>query len=147
MNVKLICVLTALSGLVASGAQAADSKADKRDCVFARAPQSWRVLDQKHLVVWAPTQKDAYLIELMAPLQDIQFSETLAFIDGDHNGMICGDGGDQIAVPNSKVSSWPATIISMHHLNDDELKALGEQYHLQLGPKPQVKTHDKQAHE
>jgi hypothetical protein len=148
MNAKLIAAVVLLGGMFATGSQAADNKPkDHHDCVFARTPQSWRVLDDTHLVIWAPTQKDAYLLELMTPLQDLNFTAKLAFIDRDNNGMICGDGSDQIAVPDSTGPSWPARIIAMHHLDNDELQALSEQYKVQLSPKPQTKQHDKQAHD
>jgi len=148
MNAKLIAAAMLLGGMLATSSQAADNKTkNHHDCVFARTPQSWRVLDDTHLVIWAPTRKDAYLLELMTPLQDLNFTEKLAFIDRDRNGMICGDGDDQIAVPDSSLASWPARIVSLHHLDDDELKALSEQYKVELVPKPKAKQHDKQAHD
>jgi hypothetical protein len=69
---------------------------------------------------------------LFAPVQDLNFTETLAFIDKDRNGMICGNGSDQIAVPNSSAGSWPTLISSMRRLDEAELISLGEKYKMKL---------------
>lgn len=153
MNTKIATLLALAASLIIGSAYAADSdsanKNKRGDCLFARQPQSWRVLDQQQLIVWGPSQKDAYLVKLFSPVQDLRFTETLAFIDDDHNGMICGDGGDKIAVPGSKISSFPTIIASMRRVDDAELVALGEQYKMKLvsdKKAQEIKSHDKQIH-
>jgi hypothetical protein len=139
------------AGVLTTSAQAAeaDKEARKRECLFTNQPQRWTVLDQQQLVVWGPSSKDAYLMKLFAPISDLRFTETLAFIDDDHNGMICGSG-DKLAVPNSRVSSFPTPIASVQRVDDAELMALGEQYKVKLlsdKKAAELKAHDKHAHE
>lgn len=143
----LIVMASAASSVHA--AEAADSKAG-RACLFASQPSSWQVLDRQHLVLWGPTQRDAYLVTLFAPVTDLAFAETLAFIDGDHNGMICGGVGDEIKVPSTTIPSFPTAITSMRKVDDAELVKLGEQYKVKLLSDKkikEVKAHDKQIPE
>jgi hypothetical protein len=140
------------ASMLAANVQAADADKDKHrnDCLFTSQPQRWTVLDQQQLVVWGPSSKDAYLMKLFAPISDLRFTETLAFIDDDHNGMICSGGGDKLAVPNSRASSIPTPISSVRRVDDAELMALGEQYKVKLLSDKKIqelKQHDKQAHE
>ena len=144
MNMKLIAALAVASSLFANPLLAAETNNSARDCLFASQPQSWRVLDQQQLVLWGPSSKDAYLVKLFASVQDLRFTETLAFIDDNHDGMICE--GDQIAVPGSKISTFPTTITSMRKVDEAELTALGEQYKMKLVTNP-TKQHDKQVHD
>ncbi len=149
MNARHSLLLVLAAGLLTGNTQAADTSTRSRDCLFTSQPQSWRVLDQQQLVIWGPSQKDAYLVKLFAPVQDLRFTESLAFIDDDHNGMICGDGGDKIAIPDSKVSSFPTIISSMRKVDEAELLALGEQYKVKLisvKKALELKSHDKQIH-
>jgi hypothetical protein len=112
------------------------------------ATQSWLYRSKS----WSSgsVEKDAYLVTLFSPVSDLHFTETLAFIDGDHNGMICGDGGDKISIPGSSISSFPTLIKSMRKVDDAELVALGEKYKMKLISDKRaqaVKSHDKQIHE
>lgn len=144
MKQKILGVVM-LSGAIALSAQAADTKpAARRACVYAQLPDSWRVLDSQHLVIWAPGRQ-AYVLELMTPLPDLPSAQTLAFNDDDHDGQICS--GDKLSVPGPGGLSSSTFIAAMHHADDDELRALSEQYHVRLLPKSKDKPHDKQAHE
>lgn len=148
MKIRTAILLTC-AGLLSHSTYATDA-AKERDCLFVSQTQNWRVLDSQQLILWGPSQKVAYLVKLFAPVSDLPFSEALAFIDDDHDGMICGNGGDKIAVPNSPTSSFPTTITSMRKVDDAELLALGEKYKMKLisDKKAQaVKSHDKQIHE
>lgn len=128
-----------------SASSSASSEAKPgNDCVFSRTPSDWRVLDDRHLILWAPSRKDAYLVELFSPLPGLPFAETVGFVDDDNNGMICGYGGDKVTTPDSSASTWPSTIQSMRRVDEAELIALGEKYKVKLvNP---VKKHDKKIH-
>lgn len=146
MSAKILlslCVLSATSCAFAAD-DAAKPKANANECLFSTTVRDWRALDTRHLVIWGPGTRDAYLVETMSPVNDMRFTENMAFIDGDHNGMICGRGGDQIAVPNSK-SSIPTFISSMKRLDDAGLQAVGEQYKVQLTPRKKANAQDKSA--
>lgn len=124
----------ALCSLLGGHANADDAKKSKdNECLFSTTVRDWRALDTRHLVIWGPGSKDAYLVETMSPVQDMRFTENMAFIDGDHNGMICGRG-DQVAVPGSKISI-PTFINSVKKLSDEDIKAVEAQYKVQLGPR------------
>ncbi len=144
-------VLLAIAGLLSGSVHATDADTRKgRECLFARQPSDWKVLDNQTLILWGPTQKDAYLVKLFAPVSEMRFAMTLAVIDDDHNGMICGDSTDKIAVPNTPVTSLPTNITSMRKVDDAELVALGEKYKVKLisdKRAQEVKSHDKQIHE
>ncbi len=155
MKTTTAALLVLAAGVCADAVYAADAGSSSsnssrgRDCLFARHSHSWRVLDRQHLILWGASQKDAYLVTLFTPLHDLSFAESLAFIDGDHNGMICGDSFDKIAVPDSKVTSFPSDISSMRKVDQAELLALGEQYKVKLVSEPkaqELKRHDKKAH-
>ncbi len=153
MNKLNTAALLALAGLLSmGGSHAGDAEPPKergRDCLFASQPSSWRVLDKQTLILWGPSQRDAYLVKLFSPVPDMKFSVTLAVIDGDRNGMICGGSTDKITVPDA-ISSFPANIDSMRKVDDAELLALGEQYKMKLisdKRAEEVKKHDKHIHE
>lgn len=119
-----------------------------RDCLFATQPSRWAVLDQKNLVVWGPGRQ-AYEVSLFFPLPELPFSESLAFIDGDHNGMICGDSFDKIAIPNQPTANIPSSIESMRRVDDAQLLALAEKYQVKLLSDKQIaelKERNKKAH-
>lgn len=151
---NLIAALILLGAAsTASGAESANKAANKakegRDCMFSSQLSSWTVLDDQQLVVWGSGQHDAYLIKLFAPEHELRFAETLAVIDHDHNGLICGDGGDRLTVPGSITMSLPAIISSMRRVDDAELLALSEKYKVKLLSKKKIealKEHDKQIH-
>lgn len=151
MKIRAAVLLTVAGSLTAGGSWAGDAETTKekgRDCLFASQPSSWKVLDKQTLILWGPSQRDAYLVKLFSPVSDMRFSETLAVIDGDKNGMICGGSTDKITVPNA-VASFPANIDSMRKVDDAELVALGEQYNTKLISDKRaqaVKDHDKQIH-
>lgn len=145
MNIMLTTALTLARvmglGLIAAAAQAEAAIAAKSDheCVFTVQSKHWRVLDKEQIVLFAPSQKDAYLVTLFAPLNDLPFTISLAFIDSDRNGMICGNSNDKIAVPDSHTGSWPTSIKSMTRLDEADLLALGEKYKVKLLPAKRLK--------
>jgi hypothetical protein len=142
----MTAIVLGLSALISSAhAAPVDKEPRGHDCLFASQPDNWHVLDRQHLVLWGSSQKEAYLLTLFAPLQDLNFAETLAFIDTDHDGMICD--GDKIAVAHSGMNRFPATISSMRKVSQAELVTLGEQYKVKLLSDKkiqQIKDHDKQ---
>lgn len=129
-----------LGGTLAIPAMAADkakeAKASGKECLFSTTVRDWRPLDSEHMVIWGPSRKDAYLVTLMGRVVDLPFSENVAFIDGDHDGMICGNGGDKVAVPGP-TQGLPTFIKSMQHLDEAGLQAVGEQYKVKLTRKKQ----------
>ena len=126
-------VLTAAGISIGASANASTSThAGKNDCVFTSAIHDFRPLDRNKMVIWGPGRK-AYLVELSMPLPELKFANRLAFVDRDHNGMLCGYGMDRIIVADSTVAfRTPTTILGMQRLDDAGLAQLEEQYDVRL---------------
>jgi hypothetical protein len=86
--------LLALAALAASGLRqhraashpAAAPLPGTDACVFIRKVYDWVVIDASTLIVYAPLRKDAYLLKLFAPVQELDFKQRVGFEDSDHNG-------------------------------------------------------------
>jgi hypothetical protein len=113
---------------------AKETHADRNECVFVRSIYDFKPLDRNHLIIWAPTRRNAYLVQLGFPLPELQFAQRLAIVDRDHNGMLCGFGMDRIVVADS-VFRQPSTILGMTRLDSVRIAQLEAQYDVQLAPK------------
>jgi hypothetical protein len=118
----------------ASAAEGAAKKDDNR-CIFAGTIDNWRGLDSRNLVIWAPNSKVAYHVTLGFALTDLKSTETLAVVDGNGDGRLCGFGMDQLVVTSGPYPE-KATITGMTLLDDAGLAELGEKYKVNLAPKP-----------
>lgn len=58
-------------------------------CIFTVNLFDWRVLDDSSLIVYAPGQRQPYLLRLFTPVLDLPFQETLGFEGVEHNGRLC----------------------------------------------------------
>jgi hypothetical protein len=109
------------------------SHAGKNECVFARTINDFKVLDRNKMIIWAPTRSRAYLVELSMPMPELKFANTIAFVDRNHDGMLCGYGMDRIvAVDSGPGFRTPATVMGMKRLNDTDLAQLEQQYDVRL---------------
>lgn len=141
MNYHLVfLLLTATSAASAQMLSAASLQSPNKACMYTTQPQSWRVLDSQHLVLWGTSQQDIYLVTLFTPISDLRSNEVLAFIDSDRNQKLCGDGADKIAAPNSKTDPQPTNITAMTKLEERDLISLGKQYNLQLLSPARIKA-------
>src|SRR5262245_53079553 len=104
MKRTLVCAVHVVSGAISiasvGSAQAstttATSRACKNECVFARTIHDFKVLDRDKMIIWAPTRNQAYLVELSMPMPELKFANTIAVVDRNHDGMLCGYGMDRI---------------------------------------------------
>lgn len=131
-------------GQAAVAKEEAAQKADDNACVFSRGVHDWRALDSRNLVIWAPNRKDAYHVTLGFPLHDLRTEESVAFLDRNGDGRLCGFGMDQIITPNG-VFTERSTITGMERLDEAGLAALSEQYKVKLGTARVDTTVDKLA--
>ena len=69
------------------------------DCVFQSTIDGFDALDDTHVVLFSMGQRKAYLAELEGACFDVKSQSTLAAIDGDQNGQICGFGRDSDRLP------------------------------------------------
>jgi hypothetical protein len=67
------------------------------DCVFQSAISSFNALDNRYVVLYGSGSRTAYLVEVAGGCFDVRTRSTLAAVDGDGNGRICGFGRDSIA--------------------------------------------------
>lgn len=129
-------VLAALGLGAGASANAAATRASKNDCVFTRSIYDFKALDRNNLVIWAPSRSKAYLVELSMPLPEIKFANRLAFVDRNHDGMLCGYGMDRIVVADSSAAfRTPSTILGMTRLDDAGIAQLEEKYDVRLSRK------------
>jgi len=130
----LLSAAAALAAGAATAPNAAQQEAKKPrgdQCVFFRTVDDWQVLDRSNLIIWAPGSRTAYHVELAFPLTDLRSAIQLAFIDHNNDGMLCGYGMDNVAVPGSPIP-WSSTILAMTRLDDASLAALAEKYDVKL---------------
>jgi Family of unknown function (DUF6491) len=135
--------LALLSGLAvtqgpARAAQVHPAAGNDNACVFFHTVYDWKALDDRHLVIWAPGRHDPYEVELAMPLTSLRYADSLAFVDRNGDGQLCGYGMDRIIVPHEPIRA-EASIVGMRRLDAAQLAALAEQYNVKLpGVKPAV---------
>jgi hypothetical protein len=132
-NTLVFAAVAAAAGIsIGASADAATTRAGKNECVFTSAIHDFRPLDRNKMVIYGRGRK-AYLAELSFPVPELKFANRLAFVDRDHNGMLCGYGMDRIVVADSSVSfRTPSTIIGLQRLDDAGLAQLEQQYDVRL---------------
>lgn len=107
------------------------------DCVFESTIDGFNALDNTHVVLFSMGQRKAYLTELEGACFDVKSQSTLATIDGDQNGQICGFGRDSIAYRRMGMAE-NCRILAMQQLSDERRIELG------VGaPTPKPKKADK----
>ena len=136
-NALVFAAVTLSMAAVASAPAVAStdtsSHAGNNECVFARTINNFKVLDRNKMIIWAPTRSRAYLVELSMPMPELKFANTIAFVDRNHDGMLCGYGMDRIvAVDSGPGFRTPSTVMGMKRLNDADLAQLEQQYDVRL---------------
>jgi hypothetical protein len=101
---------------------------DDNACTWFRTIDDWRRLDDSNLIVWGPN-KVPYHVQLSMPLFDLSTAESIAFIDGNRDGQLCGFGMDRVVIPNAPIHE-SSTILGMTRLNDASVAQLDAQYHV-----------------
>jgi hypothetical protein len=105
--------------------------APKNECVFVRNIDSWRVLDNRNVVLFTGNERRAYLAQLGPPASDLAYAFKVAFIDRDKDGQLCGRSLDKVQAVGSP-GSQPATILSMTRLDETGLQELEARYDVKL---------------
>ena len=103
-------------------------------CLKLQYLKLWQILDKRHVIAWLEMEQNGYLITLSGDIPDVD-SNDIRFVDFDGNGKLCGYGGDRIAEPKYGYNQIPATVASVHKLDDEELAALSQKYHTNLSRK------------
>jgi hypothetical protein len=133
-NTFVLAAALAAAGITigASANASTSTHAGKNDCVFATTINDFKPLDHNKMVIYGPGRR-AYLVELSLPLPELKFANRLAFVDRNHDGLLCGYGMDRIIVANSGLGlRTPSTILGMQRLDDAGLAQLEQQYDVRL---------------
>lgn len=130
--------LLAVSASAFSAVKAAPSDplagANRNDCFSARFAKDRRVLDNKHLIVWA-NRTTPYLVELDRPLQYLDSGgHSITFIDGDGDGQVCRTLRDAIVVADTLLSKR-RTVVGVTSLDEAQIQVLEEKYKTSLARK------------
>jgi hypothetical protein len=110
------------------------------DCVFQRNVEDFEAIDDRYVVLYASGRRKAYLAEIAGACFDIRNRNTLAAVDGDRNGQICGFGRDSLAYRNLGMVE-NCRILGLEDLSDERRLELG------LGvpqPKPRKEPKEEQ---
>jgi len=67
------------------------------DCVFHSTVSGFEPIDDRYVVLFGMGRRKAYLAEIAPGCFDVSHQSTLAAVDGDGNGQICGFGRDSLA--------------------------------------------------
>jgi hypothetical protein len=128
----IIGLLASSLALAAEPAKPTDPapKANDNACAWFASIDDWRELDNRHLIVWA-SRNEFYELELSTPLFDLGSAESIAFVDHNSDGRVCGFGMDKVVVPHSSISG-SSTIIGMTKLDEAGLAQLADQYKIKL---------------
>lgn len=116
-----VCLL-----VVAAVVQAAEGNDEEpgsspaRDCFWVDTVHSWKVLDNRNLIIYAPSRRCPYHVELMVSCSGLRFAEHIGFRDTD--ARICGWGGDMLIIPHDLPVRCP--IKSVTRLGGGSLIAL-----------------------
>lgn len=132
---KTLSTIAAVLALVAPGVYAEEARKDGQDaqpvkqersrgdgCVFSRSINDWQVVDNRTVVVWAPTRKTPYVVELFSPASRLKFEHTLGFEDRNADGRFCDYGGDSIVIGGPVPERVP--VAKVRRVDADEVKLL-----------------------
>ena len=152
MKIILVSVsMFVVAACTSSGPQSqigTQEKADRRiamtrtsDCVFHSTISGFEALEDRYVVLFSMGRRKAYLAEISGGCFDMKSQSTLAAVDGDGNGQICGFGRDSIAYRRMGMVE-DCRIMGLQELSDERRVELG------VGapppkPKKQEKPQDK----
>jgi hypothetical protein len=94
------------------------------DCVFRSTISDFTTLDDRHVVLFGMGRHKAYLAELTGGCFDVRYQSSLAVVDGDNNGQICGFGRDSLAYRRMGVAE-DCRIMGLEELSDERRLELG----------------------
>src|SRR6185503_20070219 len=97
----ILCALISSTALAASVAKPpsantsrpvnATKKKNDNACAFLFTLYDWQRLDNSNLIVWA-SRKEAYHVRLFSPLVQLNSAFSIALVDRNRDGLLCGFG-------------------------------------------------------
>jgi hypothetical protein len=133
MKTATLCLpLLALAACVSSGPQSQLGKTKPQriemsrttDCVHHSTISGFQALDDRYVVLFSQGNRKAYLADVAAACFNLKNQSSLAAVDGDSNGQICGAGRDSIAYRNLGMVE-DCRILSLEQLSDERRIELG----------------------
>jgi hypothetical protein len=128
-------LLLGLAACASTGPESQLGKQDKKprriamdrttDCAFVSTVQDFEALDDRYIVLYTIGRRDAYLAEITGACFDVRFQSTLATIDGDRNGQICGFGRDSIGYRRLGGFLENCPILGLQKLSNERRLELG----------------------
>lgn len=76
------------------GAENQPAMTGQQACFYRRQVQDFHALDRSSLVVFAPTRRNAYLVQVSPPSSELRFADGLAF--DSRSNQVCGRAGDAL---------------------------------------------------
>ena len=73
------------------------------DCVFSRSINSWTILDDKSLILYAPTKKKPYYVKLNMRSFELKFAHAIG-IYSKFDNRFCPYGGNALFIDGTKYS-------------------------------------------
>jgi hypothetical protein len=96
------------------------------DCISESLVSGFDALDDRHLLLYGSGSRRVFLVEISPACFDLKSRNSLAVVDGDNNGQICGFGRDTVAFEQlGRVES--CRIMGMEELSEQRrLEVLGK---------------------
>lgn len=99
-RVGVLPLVLALGACAAQGDRSNDESASDAEitgqqaCFYRRQAQDFQALDRSSLVVFAPTRRNAYLVQVSPPSNELRFADGIAF--DSRSNQVCGRAGDAL---------------------------------------------------
>jgi hypothetical protein len=94
------------------------------DCMMESSIDGYEGLYDRYLVLYSMGRRKAYLAELSGECYDVGRQVSLATVDGDGNGQICGFGRDSVGYRRLGMEEQ-CRIIGLEELTDERREELG----------------------
>ena len=91
-------------------------------CIFFRTLYDWKPLNRYNLMVWAPSRRHPYHLQLERPCHNLRFAHTIGFTSND--GRLCGFAGDSVLVTSGGGIPDRCPIGSITKLSEEGLARL-----------------------
>lgn len=112
-------------GASGDGMRKADAElAGQQACFYRRQVQDFRALDRTSLVVFAPTRRNAYLVQVSPPSNDLRFADALAFES--RSNQVCGRAGDALLLGAGTLRRY--SVVDVRRLEPGQLDTVLASY-------------------
>lgn len=143
MDATHFALAAGLAGVLLAGCAAepprpgASARSAGDACLFESTVTSFQPVDLRRIIIHGLGRDSAYLAEVSSGCFDLERRWSLAVIDGDHNGQICGFGRDSIAYRDGH-RLQRCRILRLDRLTPQELEALELKHGLRKPDPPVV---------